>query len=398
MRRTLAAFLVAVCLAAPTPGTEPRLAVFEFFSRFTGGNCIAAGAVVDRLATEMASRPVVFLEMNYDAQVGNRVSRWWLAYPGGTPFLPLVMVGSGREIADGIMDFERVFRGMVEREMARPPQAALRVWWVREGGRLRLYTRLTNLLPVPLGLDNQATVHALVWEVKRVGTTERIIRDAPYAEISPPLPAGATRDLPPLLTRELAGVDWGPVFALALVEWRPPNSAAFDQLQAARATPAGVAAIPKDLIFRVNPLNPVTSRRPLALDGPGGTAWTASSDAPWLRLVPTSGTLPTAAQAEVDVAQLASGPQRATLTVTAVSADGWTASTSIPVEAHLGEPLRPLRRVLRPSRRRYSPPAARRRPSRTMLATMIAAPSKVATVGTSEKITSPHPAAKTICK
>lgn len=345
LRWLMAVLTVAPALAAAEP--PPRLAVFEYFSRFTGANCIAAGPVVDRLAEEMADRPVVFLEMNYDGQVGNRVSRWWSAYPGGTPFLPLVMVGSGREIADGLLDFERVFRGMVEREMAVPPRASLRAWWVRQGNRLRLYVRLTNGLSVSLSAAQQASVHALVWEDRRVGTTNRIIRDAPYADLTPALPAGATRDLPPLLTAELAGVDWSKLHTVVLVEWRPPGQAAFDQLQAAIAAPAGIAAAPAALSFRVNALNPPTSRAPLALDGPGGTPWSASANALWLRVVPAAGTLPATVQMEIIPDLLPEGPQQAVVTYTAASPDGWDAVTRVSVDAELTPPFRPLRRLLR---------------------------------------------------
>ncbi len=342
---TLALALAPLAAAAQTG--EPRLAVFEYFSRFTGGNCLAAGPVVDRLAEEMADRPVVFLEMNYDGQVGNRVSRWWFAYPGGTPFLPLVMVGSGREIADGLMDFERVFRGMVEREMAVPPQASLRAWWARQGNRMRIYTRLTNRLAVPLSAAQQASVHALVWEDRRVGTTNRIIRDAPNADINPALAAGATADLPALLTRELTEVNWSKVHATVLVEWRPPGQGAFDQLQAAIAVPAGIAAAPAALSFRVNALNPPTSRGPLALDGPGGTPWSASADALWLRVVPAAGTLPATVQVEIIPELLPEGPQQALLTFGAASPDGWNAVTTVNVDAELTPPFRPVRRLLR---------------------------------------------------
>jgi len=340
------ALALAPLLAAAQP-SEPRLAVFEYFSRFTGANCLAAGPVVDRLAAEMADRPVVFLEMNYDGQVGNRVSRWWFAYPGGTPFLPLVMVGSGREIADGLLDFERVFRGMVEREMALPPQAALRAWWVRQGNRMRIYARLTNRLAVPLSSAQQASVHALVWEDKHVGTTDRIIRDAPYADLTPALAPGATRDLAPLLTRELSGVNWDKLHAAVLVEWQPPGQTAFDQLQAAIAGPAGVAASPAALDFQINPLNPPTARASLTLDGPAGTSWTASASALWVRVIPGSGALPATVQVEIIPALLPSGPQQAAITVNAASSDGWNATTTIAVNAQLTTPFRPARRVVR---------------------------------------------------
>lgn len=348
MRLKLGASLLVVAplLAAAQP-TQPRVAVFEYFARFTGGNCIAAGPVIDRLAEEMADRPVVFLEMNYDGQVGNRVSRWWFAYPGGTPSLPLVMVGSGREIDEGLMDFERVFRGMVDREMALPPQAFLRAWWVRQGNRMRVYARLTNGLAVPLSSTQQASVHALAWEDKHVGTTDRIIRDAPYLDITPALAAGATRDLTPLVTRELSGVNWSKMHAAVLVEWRPPGEEAFDQLQAAIAAPAGVEPAPSQFDFQVNPLNPPTTRASLTLDGPAGTSWTASANALWVRVVPGTGALPATVQVEITPELLPGGPQQAVITFNAVSTDGWNAATTVNVDAQLTTPFRPARRVVR---------------------------------------------------
>jgi hypothetical protein len=58
--------------------------------------------------------------------VWGRVDRWWAAYTGSSSvYLPLVMVGSGYEVIQGSVAYEREYRRMLNDELARAPGAAL---------------------------------------------------------------------------------------------------------------------------------------------------------------------------------------------------------------------------------------------------------------------------------
>ena len=92
---------------------------------------------------------------------------------------------------------------------------------------------------------NAATVHAIVWEDKRVHVTSRTVRAAPFREIAPPVGPGevfATVLDTPVLT----GVDWAKLHAVVLVDFRPAGATgAFDMLQAALASPPELGVTPE---------------------------------------------------------------------------------------------------------------------------------------------------------
>jgi len=207
--------------------------------------------VVDQLANEYAAagQPVVFLEQNVDAPLGNRIGRWWATHGPGSVSLPLVMVDSGQQISNGYLGSSAhdTYQAMVDAELARPPLALLEAIGWRLGNRMHFDGTLTNLSGVTLSSSNSATIHALVYEehtpvdpnVDHI--TGRIVRAAVSTEVSPALAHGAARTFA-LDTSELSNVvDWTEVHAIVLVDYRPAGSSgAYDMLQAVSAdtTPA----------------------------------------------------------------------------------------------------------------------------------------------------------------
>lgn len=187
--------------------------------------------MVDQLAQEYAGQPVVFLEYDVDNAPYTRYTRWWAASGAGTATLPLVMVDSGNQYTGGYADFHTVYGNMVDTALARPAQVELHAYWWRTGDQVRFNVHVTNPGPDPIA---GATAHAIVYEVTHVRLTDRFVRTAvsvPMSELAP----GATVTYT-LATSDLAGVDWGRLRYLALVDQRPPGAAgAYDTLQAAVA-------------------------------------------------------------------------------------------------------------------------------------------------------------------
>jgi len=179
---------------------------------------------------------VVFLEQDVDRPIGDRISRWWTAYGTGSAYLPLVMVESGKEISSGSVNYATVYGSLVDQELARSPEAEIVAFVQRVGDTQRIWATLTNLSSTTLSsAANQATVHVLVWEDKKVGTTGRIVRAAPFVALASALAPGATASFT-LTTPALAGVDWSRLHTLVAADYRPQGRiGAYDMLQAAGA-------------------------------------------------------------------------------------------------------------------------------------------------------------------
>jgi len=231
---------------------------------------MATGPVVDQLANEYAAagQPVVFLEQNVDAPLGNRIGRWWAAHGPGSASLPLTMVDSGHQISNGYLGNPgayNTYKAMVDAELIRPPQADLAADGRRVGNRMHFDVELTNLSGVALSTSNSATVHALVYEehtpvdpnVDHI--TGRIVRAAVSTGVSPALAHGATAVFT-LETAELSNVvDWGKVHTIVLVDYRPAGSSgAYDVLQAVSADTTPALTVSKRAIP-----DPVQAGKPL---------------------------------------------------------------------------------------------------------------------------------------
>jgi len=340
MDRTLRSLCLALLLAA-SAAAEERLAVLEFFGRPGGANCEAAGPTMISLQEDMAG-VAVLLEYSYDLYTNGRVERWWAAHQGGgSVSLPLVMVGSGYQVSSGAVDYLRVYRQMLEAELARPPAAVITAYSRQRGGALRVYVRASNQGAVPLLPEHDAAFWVVVWEDAAIGVSNtwvRATRASPLATaLDPGEVATAVVD-----TSNIVGVDWSRVRSLVLLEHRPDGGAVYDLLQAAVALPAALVAVPDTVALSLS-----QPSADVALSGPHVLSWTASTDAQWLQVTPTGGTVP----GEVTITLLPevapSGHQSATVEIQA-NGDGLALAASVSVTAEVAtgqQPRRPRGRV-----------------------------------------------------
>lgn len=200
---------------------------------------------MDKLANEYAAagKPAVFLEQNVDSPLGNRKDIWWDAWRAGGggswASLPWMMVDSGHQISNGVVDHYNTYKAMVDAALARPPKAAIAANSQRIGNKLHFDIQLTNLSGVTLSSSNAATVYAVVYEehtpvdpnVDHI--TGRIVRAVVSTGISPALANGAIGTFT-LETAELSGVDWSKIHTVVFADYRPDiSSRAHDMLQAA---------------------------------------------------------------------------------------------------------------------------------------------------------------------
>ena len=233
---------------------------------------------------------MVFIEYPVDSAPWSRNSRFWAAHGGGSVTLPEIIVDSGHQYTNGYEDFYKVYKGMVDAELARPPQAAIDARWWRNGNRVQFDARLTNLTGATLSASrNDATVHAIVYEDAHVADTDRFARAVAFAAVSDDLAPGATADFS-LVTPELVGVNWDKLHFLVLADYRPTGaSGSYDMLQAAVAVPAAFDAIPDTYSFLVDPASPANQSFQVRFSGPDSLTWSATTDVPWLSVTPASG-------------------------------------------------------------------------------------------------------------
>ncbi len=334
----LASLLVAAALAA-----EDRLAVLELFGRKQCGNCQAAGETLTTLQAQLGARAIL-LEYDYDAYRSSlRVNRFWQA-AGSAAYLPLVMVGSGYRTSSGPVSYERVYQGLIDDELARPPEAAVVAYFRRSGDTLRVYVRAVNTGSEILSLRDQPTLWVVAWERRPIGVSSAFVRAALPLPLSAPLAPGgratAVIDTPPL-----QGVDWSRMASLALFERWVGNteSGHYDALQAAVALPAALAVTPRPLTLSAG------GSAALTLEGPHVLTWTATSDVDWLQVEPSSGTLPASPTVSLAPGRGPVGAAAGTLRIEATG-DGMTFAQSVQVAVQAAPP-RSAERRLRPSGR-----------------------------------------------
>ncbi len=195
--------------------------------------------MVDTISYEYdsAGKNTLFLEHYVDDSVGNRLDRWWDAYDGGPGLgVPLIIVDSGFRMSYGWEDFRDKYTSMVDDALTRPAGAEIYAGYGRSGNTVYITANITNWSGVPLGLDNYATVNALVYERSRVIHTGRFVRAATSQAITANLWHGHTATF--YLTVENVPVEeWRMASVLVLLDYRPdPASTTFDMLQATIAS------------------------------------------------------------------------------------------------------------------------------------------------------------------
>lgn len=143
--------------------------------------------MVDLLANDFASQPVVFLEYNVNSPPPKRYDRWWAAFGGSTAYYPMVMVNSGHQVKSGYTtDLYNIYKGMVDAELARAPLADIEAYSWRVDNHVKFSGQMTNRSGQTLSTArNDATLHALVYEDAHVGVTNRFVRAVVSQPISP---------------------------------------------------------------------------------------------------------------------------------------------------------------------------------------------------------------------
>ncbi len=327
--------------AAAAAAAQQRLAVLEFFGRPTGGYCSAAGPTMIRLQSEM-EEAAVLLEYDYDQFPSGRLDRFLAARPR-PPYLPLVMVGSGFKISDGLVDFEPEYRAMIEAELARPAEADVSAYWRRVGDRMRVYVRAVNRRDEALTPSEEAAIWVLVWEEgTTLGVSRTWVRATGGVSLSDPLDPGAAATMV-VNSPQLTGVNWARLSALAMVERRPGGSGGYDMLQATLAAPPGLDVSPGELVLsRARPTVEVS------LAGPHVLSWSATWDVPWLDVTPSGGTVPAAPTIALSSDEWPPQPATGTVRFDA-QGDGMTFSATVAVTAaerlrHSGPRLTPAPR------------------------------------------------------
>ena len=258
-----------------------------------------------------------------------------------------MILDSGHRITTGDAGvFTTVYGRLVDTELVRPPQAEIEAYARQVGTRMRVYARLHNTSGTTLSAStNQAALHALVYEDAHVGVTGRIIRAAPWLDLTSPLaPDGvfcATLD-----TDALSGVAWNALHTVVVADYVPGAGPAFDMLQAAVAQPAGLTVEPSTLRVGVDSGHLADRTVPITLAGPYTLSWTAVPDVPWLVLTPDEAAIATRPAVTVAAGGLARGPQEGHVTFSATSQDGMAFTQFLAVTAVLGP--RQLRAVAGP--------------------------------------------------
>jgi hypothetical protein len=276
--------LFPLFLGAVFGAAEDRFAVLEFFGRPDGAYCSAAGPAMNALQEEMQGRAVL-LEYDYDAFLYGRQDRFW-ATGASAMYLPLVMVGSGYRTSSGSVNYEPVYRSMINDELARPARADVSAFWRRSGNTMRAYVEVLNLGATDLEIDPEASIWLIAYENASIGVRATWVRSTvqqylPY-DLAPGESATAVIDSWPM-----TGVNWSRMAGLVVIEDRPGGYGSYDMLQATEALPAGLTAAPDHLV-----LSSTGSGAEVVLTGPHVLSWTASSDVSWIEVTPSSGNLP----------------------------------------------------------------------------------------------------------
>jgi len=196
--------------------------------------------VVNQLAQDYASQPVIFLEYDVDdSALSAREWRWWSAYSGSSVTLPMVMVDSGNRISNGYEDFNAKYSSMVNSSLARDAQANITATGQRVGNTLHFNVEVENRSNVTLSYGNNAAVWVIVYETfgsSGAGRlTNRFVRVTASTSISSLSPNGVGNFV--VDTPTLDGVVWDNLRAVVLVDYLPTGSpGVYDMLQATSVT------------------------------------------------------------------------------------------------------------------------------------------------------------------
>lgn len=264
---------------------DERFGVLEFFVRGSGAFCQDAAPSVLALQDAMEGRAVV-LEYPVDSFPQGRLDRFWAAYMGPSPYLPIALVGSGYDVCQGPVDYANRYRQMLEAELARPPRAAIQAWSRPWGNGLQVFATIRNLGAGALGTSAMPTLWLVAWEDGRIGLTKTFVRATASKALAADVPPGGTATIT-LEVPSLGTADRQRVRAVVLLDELLAGSSRYDLLQSVVAQPAGVSVTPAEVT-----LGPAAGETQVTLEGPHVLTWSAISDVAWLEVTPPSGTVP----------------------------------------------------------------------------------------------------------
>ncbi len=246
------------------------------------------------------------------------------------------MLDSGHQFVHGIVDYKSFYKGMVDKELARPPMADVSATFWREGNHFAYEVTVKNLSGVNLSTQaNTATVNVIVYEDIKVSSgvrvTGRVVRAVVTWPIDSPLANNSSARYS-LQTKDLSGVNWAKLHSVVFAEYRPGGqTGAFDMLQAAIPTGPLFEGKPGNLNFLVDSLNPENQSQPVQMVGsPSSITWSAAENIDWLSVVPASGNAGDPANVQIDVSHMPRGTNTGTITIIAAGG-GKNFSQTIPV-------------------------------------------------------------------
>ena len=330
-------WILVLLLSAAFSAAEDRFAVFEFLGRPEGAFCSAAGPAMITLQSELQGQAVL-LEYDYDGFRYGRQDRFW-ATGTSALYLPLVMVGDGYRTSSGSVDYEAVYRSMINAELARPPRASVSAFWRREANAMRAYVEVRNLSDTDLEIDQDSAIWLIAYENASTGVSSTWVRSTAHRFLPFDLAPGETSTIV-LDTPSMSGANWGRMAGIVLVEDRPGGAGAYDMLQATEALSAGLAASPDHLV-----VVSAGSGAEVVLTGPHVLSWSATGNVPWIEVTPSSGDgLPATVTLTVR-ADLRPPREREGTVSFSASGDGMTFSTT--VNLRVGASIRRVGRRVR---------------------------------------------------
>lgn len=285
---------------------------------------------------------MLFLEYDlYDvgSHFEDRLERFWAAFPEETAYYPICIVDSGNQWYSGPNDdLVSIFGQMVEQSLKRPPKADLSAYWWQQGEDAWFYVQMTNRSEETLSASNDATVHAVAYEIPTGAPGHRwarYVQDSPVGVLTP-LAAGATETQ--VLETKPIGADWSRMDGAVILDYKTSTFGAYDTLQAAIATrlDAPLSASQTEVLFLVDLDDATLPSARIQFSGIPGLTWHAQADQPWITMNRASGDLSQACALSVSKGELAEGWQEATVTFGA-EADEHEFSQSVTVRVYAGD-------------------------------------------------------------
>jgi len=223
--------------------------------------------------------------------------------------------GSGSDVYD-------VYRGMVNRSLARTPSAAISAAYARTDNTVTIKATVTNLSAETLSIQNKAAVQAIVYEDYHQSKTNHAGRGSAKTDISYLRPG---RSETFMITVTLSGVvDYSNLHYIVLVDYKTAakDAGVYDQLQAAIAVPGDVTpplafnVSPASLSYDIKTGDTTMPTGQISLSGGAGQNWTATVDNDFVQISPNQGSVPGTLNVTIDKSKLAIGTQTAMILVT----------------------------------------------------------------------------------